>query len=226
MTNISSGGTYCRVYLPLAAHRPFPSDMAHMSKLMEAYYTPSNCKMDLNPKFPPGKRPEGYVSVSHHRRRFAANCNVVVSSYYTMALHHGPTAQRARQIKNNRPPTKPEKADTSRPLSINGKFSFLIMDEAHQIRNVETLQWRTMYWLRAPMNINSEKASNDEPVFRRGTHCRVYVPPATHRFAVCRRREYIRTLRIWLIEMWCFLYLDYGLVMLTGISRGRESGYP
>jgi hypothetical protein len=79
--------------------------------------------------------------------------NMIISSYFTMAIRHGPTKQRYWQIKNHRPADSMEISDTTWPFSMTGMFGCLVMDEAHQVRNMETLQWRTMRWLHAPMNV-------------------------------------------------------------------------
>lgn len=79
--------------------------------------------------------------------------NVIISSYFTMSMRHGPSRQRQWQRDNNRETESLEQSDTRWPSSMTGKFGCLVLDEAHQIRNVDTLQWRTMHWMRAPMNV-------------------------------------------------------------------------
>lgn len=70
--------------------------------------------------------------------------NMIISSYFTMAMRHGPTKQHYWQIKNQQPTDSMEISDTTWPFSMTGMFGCLVTDEAHQVWNMETLQWRTM----------------------------------------------------------------------------------
>jgi hypothetical protein len=79
--------------------------------------------------------------------------NIVISSYFTMAVRHGQKKQRVWQVKNNFGFWDANTPDPAWPGCMYGQFSCLVLDEAHQICNNDTRQWRTAYWMRAPMNL-------------------------------------------------------------------------
>jgi hypothetical protein len=86
------------------------------------------------------------------------NWTIILSSYPTLAQRHGPSAQSGWREKTQKlcPQEIEDKRlvlDPAWPKSLGGLFRTTILDEAHQLRNLSSLQAITVSWLNAEFNL-------------------------------------------------------------------------
>jgi SNF2 family DNA or RNA helicase len=92
---------------------------------------------------------------SGHRRYQKA---VVIASYHTLSHRNGPQKQAEWLVKEKHDTTvdlknPPILARADWPRSLGGLFRTVILDEAHQTRNLTSHQSVTLRWLRAVFNL-------------------------------------------------------------------------
>lgn len=90
-----------------------------------------------------------------HRNR---NWTIILSSYQTLTQRHGPSVQSVWHFKEKLLCADEIKdkyciLDSSWPKSLRGLFRFTILDEAHQLRNLSSLQATTVSWVDAEFNL-------------------------------------------------------------------------